>query len=38
MILVVADTSPIHYLLIIQEIEVLARLYDPVVIPSAVYN
>lgn len=38
MILVVADTSPIHYLLIIQEIDVLARLYDHVVIPSAVYR
>jgi predicted nucleic acid-binding protein len=36
MILVVADTSPIHYLVQIDAIDVLARLFDQVVIPHAV--
>jgi predicted nucleic acid-binding protein len=36
MILVVADTSPIHYLVQIGVIDVLARLFDQVVIPQAV--
>ena len=38
MILVVADTSPIHYLVLIDAIDVLAKLYDRVVIPTAVYG
>jgi predicted nucleic acid-binding protein len=36
MILVVADTSPIHYLVQIGLIDVLARVFDQVVIPQAV--
>jgi predicted nucleic acid-binding protein len=36
MILVVADTSPLCYLVVIEAIEVLPRLYDRIVIPSAV--
>lgn len=36
MILVVADTGPIRYLVLIEAIEVLARLYDRVVLPPAV--
>ena len=37
MILVVADTGPIRYLVLIEAIEVLARLYDRVVLPQAVF-
>ncbi len=37
MILVVADTSPIHYLVLIQAVNLLPRLYDRVVLPSAVF-
>jgi len=33
---VVADTSPINYLVLIAQIELLARLYERVVIPPAV--
>src|SRR5580700_9100914 len=36
MILVVADTSPIHYLVQIGLVDVLARLFDQVIIPQAV--
>jgi predicted nucleic acid-binding protein len=36
MIVVVADTSPIRYLVIIEAIAVLPQLYDRVVLPSAV--
>jgi len=36
MILVVADTSPIHYLVQIGAVDVLARLFDQVIIPRAV--
>lgn len=36
MILVVADTGPLCYLILIEAIELLPRLYDRVVIPSAV--
>jgi uncharacterized protein len=36
LILVVADTGPINYLILINEVEVLSRLYDRVVIPQAV--
>jgi predicted nucleic acid-binding protein len=36
MIVVVADTSPIHYLIQIQAIDVLARLFEQVVIPKSV--
>jgi len=35
-ILVVADTGPINYLILIHAIDVLPRLYDRVVIPRAV--
>jgi predicted nucleic acid-binding protein len=34
--IVVADTTPINYLILIGEIDVLAKLYGRVVIPSAV--
>jgi predicted nucleic acid-binding protein len=36
MILVVADTGPLHYLILIDAVGLLPRLYDQVVIPSAV--
>jgi predicted nucleic acid-binding protein len=36
MILVVADTGPIHYLVQIGHIDILARLFDQVIIPQAV--
>ena len=34
--IVVADTTPINYLILIEEIDVLARLYGRVVIPHVV--
>ena len=34
--LVVADTTPINYLVLIAQIDILAALYPQVVIPSAV--
>lgn len=34
--IVVADTSPINYLLLINEIEILPKLYGTVVVPQAV--
>ena len=34
--IVVADTSPINYLLLIQEIDILPKMYGEVVIPRAV--
>jgi predicted nucleic acid-binding protein len=34
--IVVADTSPINYLLLIQEIDILPKMYGRVVIPQAV--
>lgn len=34
--IVVADTSPINYLVLIQEIDVLAKLYGRIIIPPAV--
>ena len=37
MILVVADTGPLCYLILIEAVEILPRLYERVVIPSAVY-
>jgi predicted nucleic acid-binding protein len=36
--IVVADTSPINYLLLIQEIDILPKMYGNVVIPRAVYE
>jgi predicted nucleic acid-binding protein len=38
MTVVIADTSPINYLVLIKEIEVLPRLYQRVVVPSAVLD
>jgi predicted nucleic acid-binding protein len=38
MTVVVADTSPIDYLILIGEIGVLQRLYHRVVIPEEVFN
>ncbi len=34
--IVVADTSPLNYLILIGEIEILAKIYGKVVIPNAV--
>ncbi len=36
--IVVADTSPINYLILIEEIEILTQLYGTVVIPRAVQD
>src|SRR2546429_91394 len=36
--IVVSDTSPLNYLVLIGEVEVLWRLYGAVVIPEAVYE
>ncbi|HEV2914897.1 MAG TPA: hypothetical protein VGX92_16595, partial [Pyrinomonadaceae bacterium] len=36
--IVVADTSPINYLVLIGEIDSLPALYESVVIPEAVFN
>jgi hypothetical protein len=36
MTIVIADTSPINYLILIGEIEILSRLYNQVVIPEEV--
>jgi predicted nucleic acid-binding protein len=34
--IVVADTTPINYLILIEEIDILAKLYGRVVIPRVV--
>jgi predicted nucleic acid-binding protein len=34
--IVVADTSPINYLILIEEIDILTKMYGSVVIPHAV--
>jgi predicted nucleic acid-binding protein len=34
--IVVADTSPINYLILIDEIDILAKMYGTAVIPHAV--
>jgi len=34
--IVVADTSPINYLILIEEIDILTKMYGRVVIPRAV--
>lgn len=36
--LVVADTSPINYLILIEHIELLPLMFERVVIPSTVQN
>lgn len=36
--IVVADTSPINYLILIEEIDILTRMYGTVVIPHTVRN
>jgi predicted nucleic acid-binding protein len=36
--IVVADTSPINYLILIEEIDILAKMYGSVVIPRAVHD
>ena len=38
MTIVIADTSPINYLVLIGEIEILPRLYPRVVIPQEVFS
>jgi predicted nucleic acid-binding protein len=35
-VIVVADTSPVRYLVLIQHVDVLPRLYGRVIVPSAV--
>ncbi len=34
--LVIADSSPLHYLLLIGQVEILAALYEEIIIPKAV--
>jgi predicted nucleic acid-binding protein len=36
MTVVIADTSPLNYLILIGEVELLARLYTEIVIPDVV--
>ncbi len=36
--IVVSDTSPINYLILIDHIQILPRLFDQVVIPQAVFE
>jgi predicted nucleic acid-binding protein len=36
--LVVADTGPLNYLILIEAIEVLPRLFEQVLVPAAVYD
>jgi predicted nucleic acid-binding protein len=36
--IVVADTSPINYLILLEQIDLLERLYQSVLIPPAVYS
>ena len=36
--IVVADTSPINYLILIEEIDILTKMYGRVVIPHTVYE
>ena len=36
--IVIADTTPINYLILIDEIEILAELYGKVIIPEAVFR
>lgn len=36
--IVVADSGPLHYLLLVGEIDLLRRFYGQVVIPQAVAN
>ncbi len=36
--LVVADTGPLHYLVLIEAIEVLPRLFEQILVPAAVYD
>jgi predicted nucleic acid-binding protein len=38
MTIVIADTSPINYLVLIGEIEILPRLYHRVIIPQEVFS
>jgi len=35
---IVSDTSPLNYLILIEAIEVLPKLFDEVLIPPAVYS
>jgi predicted nucleic acid-binding protein len=36
--IVVSDTSPLHYLVLIDQVEVLPRLFDRVIVPPAVIS
>ena len=36
--LVVADTSPLNYLILIEAVEILPMLFEQVLVPAAVHN
>jgi predicted nucleic acid-binding protein len=36
--IVIADTSPLNYLVLIEEVEILSRLFGIVIIPPAVFE
>src|SRR5437868_4599871 len=36
--IVIADTSPLNYLILIQEIEILRKLYSGIIVPQTVYD
>jgi predicted nucleic acid-binding protein len=36
--IVVADTSPVHYLVLIGEVEILPALFEKIVVPTAVLD
>jgi predicted nucleic acid-binding protein len=38
MLLVIADTSPLRYLVEIDQIEILPKLFEKILIPSPVYD
>jgi len=37
-VIVIADTGPVNYLVLVGEIEALPALYDRILVPQAVYN
>jgi len=37
-LIIVADTTPLNYLILIEQIEILPKLYGRVIIPEAVFN
>jgi len=36
--IIVSDTSPINYLILIGQIDLLPQLFEQIIIPQAVYN